>query len=206
MKAAITSTGQELSSLVDCEFERSLFFMIIDVATMRVEAVANPHVDAMSGAGIQSAQFIANNAVEIVFTGDCGSNAFETLKAAGVQVVKGITGTVGETLKKLRSGKYHVTGESGTNAQLDAGGDGDSGDDVPKVGFDKDSVEEKEIELSHRTTMFQSDYGMSQSRQELQLLKQQADSIKHQIDAINKRISEIEKNISVHDDVKERAV
>jgi predicted Fe-Mo cluster-binding NifX family protein len=81
MKVAITSIGTELSSLVDCDFERSLFFIIVDIERMRVEAAANPYVNAMSGAGIQSAQFIANKAVEIVITGDCGSNAFQTLKA-----------------------------------------------------------------------------------------------------------------------------
>jgi predicted Fe-Mo cluster-binding NifX family protein len=106
MKIAITASGSDLSSSVDPRFGRCPFFLLVDTDTMEFEAVENSNVSAMSGAGIQSAQFIANKEAKALLTGSCGPNAFQTLQAAGVEVIVGVTGTVQEAVQKFKSGQF----------------------------------------------------------------------------------------------------
>lgn len=104
MKIAVSASSSRLDSPVDPRFGRCPYYLIVDPETMNFEAVENPHVGASSGAGIQAAQFVAQRNVEAVLTGSCGPNAFQTLKAAGVKVVVGVTGTASEAVRKYASG------------------------------------------------------------------------------------------------------
>jgi predicted Fe-Mo cluster-binding NifX family protein len=51
MKIVITSQGTDLSSLVDPRFGRCSYFIFVDSDTDRVEAVENPHINALGGGG-----------------------------------------------------------------------------------------------------------------------------------------------------------
>jgi predicted Fe-Mo cluster-binding NifX family protein len=122
MKVAITSQGPELSSQTDPRFGRAAWVVIIDPETKEFEAVDNSvNVNAFKGAGIQAATLIADKGADVLMTGHCGPNAFNTLNAAGVKVVNGITGTVEETLEKFIAGgiEYasdaNVEGHAGQN-------------------------------------------------------------------------------------------
>jgi len=96
MKIAITASKPDLSSPVDPRFGRCPYFIIIDPDTMEFEANENTNLYGASGVGIQSAQFVANKEVKALLTGSCGPNAFQTLQAAGIEVITGISGTVQE--------------------------------------------------------------------------------------------------------------
>jgi len=104
MKIAVSASSPDLESPVDPRFGRCPYYVIIDPKSMDFEAVENPHVGASSGAGIQAAQLVTQKNVEAVLTGSCGPNAFQTLKAAGVRVIVGVTGTVSEAVRKYASG------------------------------------------------------------------------------------------------------
>jgi predicted Fe-Mo cluster-binding NifX family protein len=104
MKIAVSASSPELDSSVDPRFGRCSYFLIVDPETMKFEAMENPYVSASGGAGIQAAQLVAGKDVEAVLTGSCGPNAFHTLKAAGVKVVVGVTGTVREGVQSYISG------------------------------------------------------------------------------------------------------
>jgi len=104
MKIAISASSPQLDSPVDPRFGRCPYYLIVDPETKEFEAVENPHVGASSGAGIQAAQLVAQRNVEAVLTGSCGPNAFQTLKAVGVKVIVGVTGTVSEAVRKYASG------------------------------------------------------------------------------------------------------
>jgi len=112
MKIAITASNPELSSPVDPRLGRCSYFIFIDPETMEFEAVENPNVASASGAGIQTAQFIANKGVKTVLTGSCGPNAFQTLQAAGAEVIIGVTGTVKEAAQQYKSGQFQATAQS----------------------------------------------------------------------------------------------
>ena len=104
MRVAVSASSPNLASPVDPRFGRCPFYLIVDPATMEYEAVENPHVGASSGAGIQAAQLVAQKNVEALLTGSCGPNAFATLKAAGVKIIVGVSGTVSDAVKKYASG------------------------------------------------------------------------------------------------------
>jgi predicted Fe-Mo cluster-binding NifX family protein/ferredoxin len=106
MKIAVTSTGPELESAVEMRFGRCAYFLIIDTDTMQLEALQNPNVTMGGGAGIQSAQMMAEKGVQTVLTGNCGPNAFQVFGAAGIQVIVGVNGTVREAVETFKSGAY----------------------------------------------------------------------------------------------------
>lgn len=111
MKVAVSSTGPSLDSQVDPRFGRCPYFVIVDTQTMDFEAVENPNIMAMGGAGIQSAQLIANKGAEVILTGNCGPNAFQTFSAAGVKVVVGAVGLVKEAIGRFKRGELQATSQ-----------------------------------------------------------------------------------------------
>ena len=104
MKVCVTSQGETLDSQVDPRFGRCQYFVIVDSESLEFEAVQNPNIDAMGGAGIQSAQLVAGKGVKVVLTGNVGPNAFQTLQAAGIDVIAGMSGTVRGVVQKYGEG------------------------------------------------------------------------------------------------------
>ena len=105
MKIAVSASSPELSSPVDPRFGRCAYFIFVDSETLQFEAVENPNVTFSSGAGIQSAQLVASKGTNVLLTGSCGPNAFQTLHTAGVKVVVGTIGTVQDAVQQYKSGK-----------------------------------------------------------------------------------------------------
>jgi predicted Fe-Mo cluster-binding NifX family protein len=83
--------------------------MIVDTDTLEFEAILNPSISAMGGAGVVSGQLMAEKQVEAVLTGNVGPNAFQTLQAAGIKVYTGISGTVKEAVEKCKKGEIKST-------------------------------------------------------------------------------------------------
>jgi len=65
---AITSSGQTLESNVNPRFGRSQHFLLLDEEGNLDEVVSNPGVGAQRGAGVQAAQTIADQGVEVLIT------------------------------------------------------------------------------------------------------------------------------------------
>jgi len=105
MKIAITAQGKDLNAPVDFRFGRCPCFIIVDTDSMEFEAYENPAMMAPGGAGVQAAQFVASLGVTHVLTGEVGPNAYLALTAAGIQVITGVQGTVGEVVKAFKEGK-----------------------------------------------------------------------------------------------------
>ncbi|MFH1314318.1 MAG: NifB/NifX family molybdenum-iron cluster-binding protein [Candidatus Eisenbacteria bacterium] len=105
MKIAISSTGQGLDAEMDPRFGRCQYIIVVDTDTMEFETIENPNIMASGGAGIQSAQLIAEKGVGVVLTGNCGPNAFQTLQAAGIPVCVGVGGTVREAVELYKKGE-----------------------------------------------------------------------------------------------------
>ena len=113
MKICVTSEGGSLDSRVDPRFGRCQHFIIVDPDTLEFEAVVNPNIESMGGAGIQSAQLVASKKVKAVVTGNVGPNAFQTLQAAGIEIFTNASGPIREAIGKYKKGEFKaVSGPS----------------------------------------------------------------------------------------------
>ena len=112
MKVAVSSSGEDLHSLIDPRFGRCAYFVIVETDDMSFEVFDNESIALGGGAGIQSAQFICSKGAKAVITGNCGPNAVQTLSAAGVELYLGNTGTVSEVLEKYKSGSLTPTSQA----------------------------------------------------------------------------------------------
>lgn len=121
MKVGVSSTGPSLDSQVDPRFGRCDYFILVETETMDFEAVENPSVMAMGGAGIQSAQLLANKGAEVILTGNCGPNAFQTFSAAGVKIIVGVVGTVKDAVERLKRGELQPTAQPNVASHFGTG-------------------------------------------------------------------------------------
>ncbi len=85
-KLMITSTGEELDSLVEIRFGRAPYFIFCNVESGEQECVPNPGKDASGGAGVKAAQFLVDKGVEVLITGKVGPHAESALKETGIKV------------------------------------------------------------------------------------------------------------------------
>ena len=106
MEICVTAQGDNLDAQVDPRFGRCQYFIFADTETEEFEAIQNPNISAMGGAGVQSGQLVAGKNVKAVLTGNVGPNAFQTLQAAGVEVIAGVAGSVKEAIEKYKKGEF----------------------------------------------------------------------------------------------------
>jgi predicted Fe-Mo cluster-binding NifX family protein len=127
MKIAVTTSGSELSSQVEPRFGRCPNFLIVNTETMEFEVVPNSAVGSAHGAGIGAAQTVASKGVGAVLTGNVGPNAYSALAASGIKVIAGVSGTVGDAVKRFNSGDYQSTSEPSVGGHFGTGRRGGGG-------------------------------------------------------------------------------
>ena len=110
MRVAVTAREASVDSQVDQRFGRAQHIIVVDTETGSAEAHGNElNMNAAQGAGIQTAQNVAQLGVGAVLTGHVGPNAFRALSAAGIEAYTGLDGTVAQAIEALRSGKLSPT-------------------------------------------------------------------------------------------------
>ncbi|MBD3165175.1 dinitrogenase iron-molybdenum cofactor biosynthesis protein [bacterium] len=104
-KAAISSKGPDLDSPMDPRFGRSPWFVLFSPDDASVEAVSNEQSMEMAhGAGIQTAQMLADKGVTVVITGRVGPKAQDTLEAAEIEILTvAERRTVAEEIERYRN-------------------------------------------------------------------------------------------------------
>ena len=114
MKIAIPSTGNDQNSEISPIFGRCPFFIIIETEDRRIKnfkSIQNSAASAFGGAGIQAAQLIANEGVEVVICGSIGPNAFNVLTQARIKVIDGVFGiSVKEAAERFLKGEIKEGG------------------------------------------------------------------------------------------------
>lgn len=112
-KIAVACQGKTLDDQVDPRFGRAANFLIIDPETLEFEVMDNSSIDTVAqGAGIQSAQTMANAGVEVVLTGFVGPKAFQALNAANIKIGQGLEGvTVREAVTRYKAGHVEIASQ-----------------------------------------------------------------------------------------------
>ena len=139
MQIAVTAKGPSLDDQVEVRFGRASYYIFIDTESMNFDAIKNPNVLAGGGAGIQSAQLLANRGVTHVLTGNCGPNAFSVFGAAGIQVIPAVSGTVRNAIEQFKAGSVTPADRANVESHfgMSLGNVGDVGTaDDPGTGTD----------------------------------------------------------------------
>jgi len=122
MKVCLSSTGDNLDAQIDMRFGRCRYFLFVDTDSMKFEAVDNANIASAGGAGIRSAQLIADKEAQVLLSGNVGPNAFDVLNAAGIKIYSGISGSIKEALEKLKSGELNETSGPDVGSKFGFGG------------------------------------------------------------------------------------
>jgi len=59
---------------------------------------------------------MADKGIKTVLTGNCGPNAFQTLNAAGIEIIAGASGTIQEAIDKFKSGGFKTISGASTSS------------------------------------------------------------------------------------------
>ena len=108
MKIVFTTSGNNLNAPLDSRFGRAPKFLVYDLGSETFELVDNQqNLNAVQGAGIESAETVARLGVKGLVTGHCGPKAFRVLTAAGIKVYTTDAPTISSALEAFRKGKLN---------------------------------------------------------------------------------------------------
>jgi predicted Fe-Mo cluster-binding NifX family protein len=122
MKICVSSTGKDLNASVDQRFGRCQYFLIVDMETMNVKSISNESAMSSGGAGVQAAQIVTKEEVDVVITGNIGPNAFQILQATGIKVFTGAEGTIEDAIESYKKGALRETGSANVESHSGLGG------------------------------------------------------------------------------------
>ena len=193
MKVAVSSTGDNLEAQLDPRFGRCAFFLVVNPEDMSFEALNNESAAQGGGAGIQAAQFLASQGVEVVITGNCGPNAVQTLSAAGVDLFAGQAGTVKEAVERLKMGNLGSTSEATVNSHFGMGsGAGFRTGGGMGRGMGGSRCQGRGMGRSGATAPPRMGSSLHSNDQELEDLKQQAGRLNQKMKEVISRINKLE--------------
>ena len=195
MKIAVSATAPGLDAEVDPRFGRCQYFIIVDPQSMEFEALDNSNAMAAGGAGISTAQMIAGKGVEVVLTGNCGPNAYQTLSAAGIQVITGVSGRIKDAIEAFKSGKFQSSSQPSVGDHYGMRGGMGSG-----IGMGMGRGMGRGMGMGRGIGMGMGPGIMPQAAtpamspgQEIEMLKSQAQMLGQQLNEIQRRLEELEK-------------
>jgi len=185
MKIAVSATGLDLDAEVNPRFGRCQYFVIVDPQSMEFEALDNSNAMAAGGAGISTAQMIASKGAEVVLTGNCGPNAYQTLSAAGIQVITGVAGKIRDAIEAYKAGRFQSSAQPSVGSHYGMGMGMGSGMGIGR-GMGRGMGMGPEI-------MPQAAPPAMSPEQEIEMLKSQAQMLGQQLNEIQRRLEELEK-------------
>jgi len=185
MKIAVSSTGPTLDDAVEARFGRCPYFLIIDPDTLDLEALPNANISLGGGAGIQSAQTMANKGVSVILTGNCGPNAFRVFGSAGIQVITGVNGPVRQSVQQFKSGALATAKGPSVQGHVGMGRGGGKGMGRGQYQSSGMGAPAGAFPSSNESKSMSKD-------DELKRLKEQAAVLRKQVEAIESSIKNLE--------------
>jgi predicted Fe-Mo cluster-binding NifX family protein len=189
MKIAVSAIAPGLDAEVDPRFGRCQYFIIIDPQSMEFEALDNSNAMAAGGAGISTAQMIVSKGAEVVLTGNCGPNAYQTLSAAGIQVITGVSGSIKDAIEDFKAGRFQSSSQPSVGNHYGMGmgmGRGMGGGMGRGMG--------RGMGMGVGPGMMpQTAPPAASPEQEVEMLKSQAQMLGQQLNEIQRRLEDLEK-------------
>lgn len=109
--------GPSMNDEVSSRFGRAPYFLLIDLdESSLLKSIENPNVQVGGGAGVQSAQTLADEGVNTVLTGNCGPRAFQVFGAAEIDIYTGASGAVEEAVTAFKAGQLKKAGSANVNS------------------------------------------------------------------------------------------
>ena len=105
MIVAITTNEPKFETTLEPRFGRCSYFVVVDSEIDEWESFNNPAVESMGGAGPQAAQFLSDQSVDTVISGEFGPKAFTALQAAKIRMFKSKVEVVESIYKKFQNGE-----------------------------------------------------------------------------------------------------
>ncbi|MDX9831062.1 MAG: NifB/NifX family molybdenum-iron cluster-binding protein [Anaerolineae bacterium] len=119
MRIIVSAEGESLDAPASPVFGRCPTYILVDTATGEYRALPNPAMNQGGGAGIQAAQFVVEQGVQAVLTGNLGPNAFDVLQAADIPAYMVSEGTVRQAVEGYKAQRLQPMG--GANVAAHAG-------------------------------------------------------------------------------------
>lgn len=189
MKIGVSAIAPSLDAEVDPRFGRCQYFVIVDPQTMEFEALQNSSAMAAGGAGISTAQMIANKGVQVILTGNCGPNAYQTLSAAGLQVITGADGRIRDVVQAYKDGKFQPTAQANVGSHYGMGSG--SGMGMGRgIGMGMGRGMGRGMGMASMTEPVPQ---AVDPEQEIEMLKSQTQALGQQLNEIQRRIEELGK-------------
>lgn len=114
MKIAITAGEPQFEAKLNPRFGRCAYFLIVDTETQEWIPMQNPAAEAMGGAGPQAAEFLVDQDVKAVISGNIGPNAYTALEAAGIDMYRAQVEQISTLLEKFLANQLEqVSGPTG---------------------------------------------------------------------------------------------
>jgi predicted Fe-Mo cluster-binding NifX family protein len=111
MKIILTTTSPDFDSNIDPRFGRGAYLLVVDTDSLHWEAHPNPGLNASGGAGIKAAQFVSDQKVGAVLSGDFGPHAFNALQAASIAMyLYGDCSSVAQAIERFKNGQLEQVG------------------------------------------------------------------------------------------------
>ncbi len=104
MKLAFTLKTQAEDAKLERRFGRCPYFLTVDTESSERTILQNPALLSPHGAGTQAAQFLIEEGIEAVISGDFGPNAYSVLDAAGVRMYTAVEGRIERLFADFQDG------------------------------------------------------------------------------------------------------
>lgn len=116
MKIAVTASNNNgYESKVNKHFGRSPFFAIVDTEVEEIDLIKNSAAQARSGAGVQAAQLISDQGVEVLLSGSVGPKAYTALSSGNIKMYITKDKTVREAVESFENNELsQLTSPNGT--------------------------------------------------------------------------------------------
>jgi predicted Fe-Mo cluster-binding NifX family protein len=128
MKIAVSSKGQSLDDALEASFGRCSGFVVYDTDSRNSLFVDNSkQQDSPQGAGIQAAQLLSSEGIDVLITGQIGPNAMQVLTQTQIKLYSSSAATVREAIESWQRNELTPITSSGCQPGSGQGSGGGGG-------------------------------------------------------------------------------